>query len=318
MRNESKPYDILVVGELNVDLILNQLNKAPEFGKEQRADKMTLTLGSSSAIFASNCSSLGSKVAFCGKVGEDGFGNFVMQSLAETNVNADSVMVEKNLKTGVTVIFNYQNDRMMVTHPGAMEHMTVDEIPEEVMKKSRHLHTSAIFFQPGIKKDLVKLFSRAKKLGLTTSMDTQWDPEEEWNIDIKKILPVLDFFLPNEDELIALTDSSSLREALDKISGFETTVVVKQGEKGATMYRNGEAKSIPAYKITNYVDAIGAGDSFDAGFISSFLKGKTLSESLEIGNMAAAVSTTAAGGTTAITSFDNVIEKGKTMELSVT
>lgn len=318
MSNESKTNDILVVGELNVDLILNQLNKAPKFGKEQRADQMTLTLGSSSAIFASNCSSLGSKVAFCGKVGDDGFGNFVMQSLAKKNVTADSVIVEKNLKTGATVIFNYQDDRMMVTHPGAMEHMTVDEIPEEVMKKSRHLHTSAIFFQPGIKKDLVKLFSRAKKLGLTTSMDTQWDPEEEWDIDIQKILPVLDFFLPNEDELIALTRSSSLQEALDKISGFETTVVVKQGEKGATMFRNGETRSIPAYKITDYVDAIGAGDSFDAGFISSYLKGKSLNESLEIGNIAAAVSTTAPGGTTAITSFENVIEKGKTMELSAT
>lgn len=317
MSNENKTNDILVVGELNVDLILNQLNKAPEFGKEQRADQMTLTLGSSSAIFASNCSSLGSKVAFCGKVGDDSFGNFVMRSLAEKNVNADSVIVEKNLKTGATVIFNYQDDRMMVTHPGAMEYMTVDEIPEEVMKKSRHLHTSAIFFQPGIKKHLVKLFSRAKKLGLTTSMDTQWDPEEEWDIDIQKILPVLDFFLPNEDELIALTESSSLQEALDKISGFETTVVVKQGEKGATMFRNGKTRSIPAYKITDYVDAIGAGDSFDAGFVSSFLKGKNHDECLEIGNMAAAVSTTAAGGTTAITSFEYVIEKGKTMELSL-
>jgi sugar/nucleoside kinase (ribokinase family) len=318
MSNESKTNDILVVGELNVDLILNQLNKAPEFGKEQRADQMTLTLGSSSAIFASNCSSLGSKVAFCGKVGDDGFGNFVMQSLAEKNVNANSVIVENNLKTGATVIFNYQDDRMMVTHPGAMEHMTVDEVPEEVMKNSRHLHTSAIFFQPGIKKDLVKLFSRAKELGLTTSMDTQWDPEEEWDIDIKKILPVLDFFLPNEDELIALTESSTLQEALDKISGFETTVVVKQGEKGATMFKNGNTKSIPAYKITDFVDAIGAGDSFDAGFISSFLKGKSLDESLEIGNMAAAVSTTASGGTTAITSFDSVIEKGKAMERAST
>lgn len=318
MSNESKTNDILVVGELNVDLILNRLNKAPEFGKEQRADQMTLTLGSSSAIFASNCSSLGSKVAFCGKVGDDSFGNFVMQSLAEKNVNADNVIVEENLKTGATVIFNYEDDRMMVTHPGAMEHMTVDEIPEEAIKKSRHLHTSSIFFQPGIKKDLYKLFSRAKKLGLTTSMDTQWDPEEEWEIGIKKILPALDFFLPNEDELIALTESSSLQEALDKISDFETTVVVKQGEKGATMFRNGETRSIPAYKITDYIDAIGAGDSFDAGFISSFLKGKNLDESLEIGNMAAAVSTTAAGGTTAITSFESVIEKGKTMELSAT
>lgn len=306
----------MVIGELNVDLIFNQLNKAPEFGKEQRADQMTLTLGSSSAIFASNCSSLGAQVAFCGKVGGDSFGEFVMQSLDEKNVNADAVFTDKNLKTGATVIFNHQDDRMMVTHPGAMEHMIVDEIPDELFKKSRHLHTSAIFFQPGIRKDLVKMFSKAKEFGLTTSMDTQWDPEEKWEIDIEKILPVLDFFLPNEDELIELTHTSNLDDALEKISTFDTCVVVKRGTKGALMQKGGEKTSISAYKIDDLVDAIGAGDSFDAGFITSFLKGKSLEEALKIGNLTAAVSTTAAGGTTAIKSFDEVIEKGKTLELS--
>ncbi len=306
----------MVIGELNVDLIFNQLNKAPEFGKEQRADEMTLTLGSSSAIFASNCSSLGSTVAFCGKVGGDSFGEFVMQSLDEKNVNADAVITDENLKTGATVIFNHHDDRMMVTHPGAMEHMTVDEIPDELFKKSRHLHTAAIFFQPRIKKDLVKLFSKAKEFGLSTSLDTQWDPEEKWDLDIEKILPVLDFFLPNEDELIELTGSSNLDDALDKISDFDTCVVVKRGTKGAIMQKDGEQTSIPAYQIDNLVDAIGAGDSFDAGFITSFLKGKSLEESLKFGNLAAAVSTTAAGGTTAITSFEKVIEKGNTLELS--
>ncbi|WP_234567321.1 carbohydrate kinase family protein [Rhodohalobacter sp. 614A] len=314
--SEGKTNDIMVIGELNVDLIFNQLNKAPEFGKEQRADQMTLTLGSSSAIFASNCSSLGSNVAFCGKVGGDSFGDFVMKSLNQKNVNADNVFTEQDLKTGATVIFNHEGDRMMVTHPGAMEHMTVDEIPDELFKKSRHLHTSAIFFQPGIKKDLVKMFSKAKEFGLTTSMDTQWDPEEKWEIDIEKILPVLDFFLPNEDELVALTGSSNLDEALEKIDGFDTCVIVKRGTKGALMQKNGEKTSINAYQVDDFVDAIGAGDSFDAGFISSFLKGKSLDESLKMGNLTAAVSTTAAGGTTAIKSFDKVIEKGKSLELS--
>ena len=304
----------MVIGELNVDLIFNQLNKAPEFGKEQRADQMTLTLGSSSAIFASNCSSLGSTVAFCGKVGGDSFGKFVLRSLDEKNVNADAVITDENLKTGATVIFNHQDDRMMVTHPGAMEHMTVDEIPDELFEKSRHLHTSAIFFQPRIKKDLVKMFSKAKEFGLTTSMDTQWDPEEKWEIDIEKILPVLDFFLPNEEELIELTESATLDEALKKVSGTDTCVVVKRGTKGALMQKDGKQTSISAYQIDDLVDAIGAGDSFDAGFISSILKGKSLEESLKIGNMTAAVSTTAAGGTTAIKSFETVMEKGKTLE----
>lgn len=313
---EKRVHDILVVGELNVDLIFNQLNKPPEIGKEQRADEMTLTLGSSSAIFASNCSSLGSKVTFCGKIGDDSFGNFVLQSLSNKKVDTDFVLVDKKLKTGATIIFNYNDDRMMVTHPGAMEHLTVEEIPDEALKKSRHLHTSSVFFQPGIKKDLVKLFSKAKDLGLSTSMDTQWDPDEKWDIDIDQLLPLLDFFLPNEDEFLELTRSSNLKVALQKVSKYDTCVVIKRGTRGALMQKNNESISVPAYNIPDYVDAIGAGDSFDAGLISSFLKGNSLKESFEFGNLTAAVSTTEAGGTTAIKSVDQVLEKGQTFELS--
>ncbi|MEX0995027.1 MAG: carbohydrate kinase family protein, partial [Balneolaceae bacterium] len=200
-----KKYDLMVVGELNIDLILDQLNKAPRFGEEQRAEDMTLTMGSSTAIFASNCTSLGSDVAFCGKVGTDNFGKYVMEALSARGIYTDFVIVDEKLKTGATIIFNYMNDRMMVTYPGAMESLTVEEIPTDLFKKSRHLHTSSIFFQPRIKNNLVTLFKKAKKHGLTTSMDTQWDPDEKWELHLEKLLPELDFFLPNEQELLLMT-----------------------------------------------------------------------------------------------------------------
>lgn len=271
-------------------------------------------MGSSSAIFAANCSSLGSRVTFCGKIGKDNFGDFVRHSLSAKRINSDAVIVDEKLKTGATIIFNYDNDRMMVTHPGAMEHMSVEEIPDDLIRKSRHIHTSAIFFQPGIKKKLVTLFEKAKKLGLSTSMDTQWDPEEKWDLDINRLLPVLDFFLPNDEELIQLTFSSDLEEALNKLSGFETCIVVKRGKKGAILQEKGTQLSIPAYNVPDYTDAIGAGDSFNAGFIHSFLNGKNRKQCLEMGTMTAAVSTTAAGGTNGITSYQKVIEMGKHLE----
>ncbi len=81
-----KLYDVLVVGELNVDLIMNKIERFPEMGKEILAQQMTLTLGSSSAIFASNISSLGARVAFIGKIGKDKFGEVVTESLQKKNV----------------------------------------------------------------------------------------------------------------------------------------------------------------------------------------------------------------------------------------
>lgn len=77
----NKKFDVIVIGELNVDLILNQIHSFPEIGKEKFADTMTLTLGSSAAIFASNLSVLGMKVAFIGMVGNDVFGRFCKEEL---------------------------------------------------------------------------------------------------------------------------------------------------------------------------------------------------------------------------------------------
>ena len=76
-----KEFDVTVVGELNVDLILNRIDSFPEMGKEKLAKDMEMILGSSSAIFASNLSSLGAKVAFIGKIGTDSFGDLVLESL---------------------------------------------------------------------------------------------------------------------------------------------------------------------------------------------------------------------------------------------
>src|SRR5690625_7494754 len=190
-----KKFDLMVVGELNIDLIMSRLRHPPELGKTQRADRMEPALGSSTAICASNCASLGLDVAFCGKVRTDSFGKFVMNALAERRVNADAVIVDPGLKTGATIIYNYDNDRMMVTHPGAMEHLSVAEVPESLFAERRHIHTSSIFFQPLLNSRLPDLFRNAKEHGLTTSMDTQWDPDVEWDLDLVVMLPHLAFFL---------------------------------------------------------------------------------------------------------------------------
>lgn len=307
----NKKYDIMVVGELNMDLIMNQLHKPPQFGKEQKAESMTLTLGSSTAIYASNSASLGAKVAFCGKIGDDTFGGMVLESLLENGVNTDHIITDKELATGATIILQYGSERMMVTYPGAMEAMTVQEVPDELFKSSRHLHTSSIFFQPGIKNDLEILFRKAKNNGVTTSLDTQWDPNEEWDLDLKKLLPFVDFFLPNEDELLHLTKTARVNDALDMLKEFDTCTVVKMGNKGAIMQYKGERKTISAHKINDFSDAVGAGDSFNSGFLHEYLSGKDLSDCLITGNLVAAVSTTATGGTKAIKNYNQVIEYGK-------
>lgn len=292
-----KRFDVLVVGELNVDLILNTIDKFPEMGKEVLAQQMTLTLGSSSAIFASNLSTLGSSVTYAGKLGYDNFGEHILTSLKAKGVDTGNIIHTKTHSTGATIVLNFSEDRAMVTYPGAMSALEIADVPEEKMKQARHLHVSSVFLQPGIRKDIVSLFQRAKTLGLTTSIDPQWDPSETWDLDLNALLPFVDVFLPNAAELKALARVNDLQEALDFVRQFSGAFVVKNGSEGAYLWDGKILHHQRAFLNTKVVDSIGAGDSFDAGFIHKFLQHKPWQECLEFGALTGAVNTTRHGGT---------------------
>lgn len=308
---KNKIYDALVVGELNVDLILNSIDSFPEIGKEKLAKSMNLTLGSSSAILASNLSSLGAKVSFAGKIGYDQFGILVNDSLANKGVNTDYLIRSKEWNTGATIVLNFNEDRAMVTYPGAMEHLTINDIPDKAFHLSKHLHFSSYFLQPGMQSDIVNLFKKAKDLGLTTSLDIQWDPNEKWEFDYQKVLPFVDVFLPNEQELLFLTKENSIDNAVKKIRSIANHIAVKMGSKGSLLVTNGKTVFKESYLNKNVVDAIGAGDSFNAGFIFRFVNGFSLEECQEFGNLMGAINTTAAGGTTAFTNYNEIIKIAK-------
>lgn len=306
MGNTAKKYDVLVAGELNVDLILNKIDGYPSMGKEVLADEMTVTLGSSSAIFASNLKTLGTSVAFIGKLGTDNFGDFILNALGCKGVDTTHIIRTPQYNTGATMVLNYREDRAMVTYPGAMAHFTVHDISDSLLQSARHLHVSSVFLQQGLKADVIKLFKKAKAFGLTTSVDPQWDPAEKWDIDLAALLPYIDIFMPNAAELKALTSNSSLTAALHAIKDKGYITVVKDGSNGAYLNCGGNLMYQPAYLNKTVADSIGAGDSFNAGFIHYFIHGKPKKDCLEFGALIGAVNTTHAGGTGAFSSLQQV------------
>lgn len=305
--------EVLVIGELNVDILLNDINGFPVIGQEILAENLTLTLGSSSAIFAANLSSLGVATSFCGMVGKDMFGKFVLDELNNKNVNTNLVTESPDHQTGLTMILNYGQDRANVTYCGAMEHFSINSIPIEKFSQFKHLHLSSYFLQKTLQKDVVQLFKTAHEAGLSTSLDLQWDPANEWKFPYEECLPYVDFFLPNEAEILALTGTKQLSNAFYILSPFANTIVVKRGENGATAYHKGNITHAAPYLHNHFIDAIGAGDSFNAGFISSHLNEKCLEESLHFGNLAGAINTTAPGGTGAFSDLSSFAEKAKTI-----
>ncbi len=306
-----KAWDVIVVGELNVDLILNQIESFPETGKEKLAGKMTLTLGSSSAIFASNLSSLGMNVSFIAKIGNDVFGQFCKEQLEIKGVDTSLLVIKDDLKTGATIVLNFGEDRAMITYQGAMKHLGLSDITKEVLGTAKHLHFSSYFLQPGFKNDLHSLFKMAKEAGLSTSLDVQWDPAEEWDFDCKKILSFVDVFLPNETELLNLTRENSIESALHAINGVGKIIAIKKGNRGSVVSCNNKIINGKAFLNENVVDAIGAGDSFNAGFIFKFISGFPAEDCQTFGNLIGAISTTKSGGTTAFTGYEETMKIAK-------
>lgn len=295
----SRKLDVLVVGELNVDLLMYGIPGAPELGKEILADRMTLTMGSSSAIFAVNLASLGSKVGFVGRLGHDVFGELVIESLKEGGVDTSRLIVKDDHITGATVALGWGKDRAMVTHKGAMDFLTAQDVTDEMLAEARHLHVSSFFLQDGLRPGIVNLFERAHEQGLTTSFDTQWDPEEEWR-GVRDVLPQVDIFLPNQAEAMAMTGAFTASEAAALLHEAAKSIVVKCGNQGAMMIDSeGHSRSVKPHKV-DVVDEVGAGDTFDAAYVHARLKGLNEKACLAFANAVAAFSVTAPGGTTAL------------------
>lgn len=302
-----KRYDIAAIGELNVDIILNGIESEPEIGKEKFARDMTVTLGSSTAIFAANAAALGSRVCFVGMVGRDSFGSLVRSSLEAKGVDT-RFLIEGDTPTGATICMNYGEDRANLTYPGAMDVMGFDDIDPAVFELAGHIHLSSLFLQPRLLQDIDRVLDAAAARGVTVSLDTQWDPAETWQLDYRSVLPKVTLFLPNEKELQALTGKSSLEAAIAEVTPLlGRAMLVKCGSRGSLLVRrDGSRTELPAFLNREVVDAIGAGDSCNAGFISAFVKGLPLEACQETGNLTGAVNTTAAGGTGAFTSLEHV------------
>ena len=259
-------------------------------------------------IAAANAATLGAKVSFVGMIGRDSFGDVVKSTLEQRHVDISNLIEVDDAATGLTAILNYDNDRANVTYPGAMSLMGVKDIRPEIIREARHVHVSSVFLQETLHKEIFEIVSLVKDCGATLSMDVQFDPEETWEFDYARILPLVDVFMPNEQELMAITRKETVEAAVEAILPYINVAVVKMGTRGSLMVTREGSRHMPAMLNKSVVDAIGAGDSFDAGFISAYVRGKSLEECQWLGNLAGAVNTTAAGGTGAFATKESVQE----------
>lgn len=300
-----RPFDILVAGEINPDLILSG-DVVPAFNQtEKLTDSAVLTIGSSSAIFACGAARLGLKVAFVGVCGGDLFGRFMLEELQKRKVDVSHVIVRQEGQTGLSVILNHGTDRAILTHLGLIAALRAIDIPEALLQEARHLHVASYFLQTGLQLDLPNLFRRARSFGLTTSLDTNYDPSESW-VGFDELLSVTNVFLPNEKEARSLSGEEKIDAAADILGRKVETLAIKLGSEGALGIRNSEKVQVTSIAV-NLIDTVGAGDSFDAGFLYGYLNGWSLEKSLQLGCVCGGLSTQRAGGTDGQPTLDEAL-----------
>ncbi|HXS01363.1 MAG TPA: carbohydrate kinase family protein [Pyrinomonadaceae bacterium] len=291
-----KRPSVLVIGELNVDIVATGLRGVPEMGAEILAQDCELTLGSASAIFAVGMSKLGHKVTFVSQVGRDSFGDFCITTLKHLGIATSNVLRKSDEKTGVTLALSGRRDRALITYPGAIASLTADRANHALLKQHDHVHLTSYYLQKRLQPSFGEILQHAKALGLTTSFDPNSDPSDRWNSKINSVLKHTDILFVNEREAIKLSRAKTAQAALKMLGEKTPCVVVKRGAKGAIAIQNNELFTDPGFRV-KALDTTGAGDSFDAGFLSAYLMKEPVSECLRIGNACGALSAISIGGT---------------------
>jgi sugar/nucleoside kinase (ribokinase family) len=291
-------FDVTIAGELNLDLILYGLPEQLQPERELLADRMMLTLGSSSAIVAHNLSALGSRVGFQSRIGDDPLGQIALERLQQGGVDIANVrLVPGAITTGLTVILHHEKWRNILTYMGTIAELTWDDLDLDYLPDSRHFHLSSFFLHRALRPRIGELFRYLKSKGLTISLDTNDDPDDKWD-GVADVLKYVDVLLPNEREACKLAGTDDFEASIQKLAAQVPLVVVKLGPKGALAQRGSERIVVESRKV-DVVDTVGAGDSFDAGFLHEYVRGTDLQKCLAAGNAAGALSTTRPGGTEA-------------------
>jgi sugar/nucleoside kinase (ribokinase family) len=292
-------FDIAIAGELNLDLILYGLPADMSTERELLGTDFVVTLGSSSAIAAHNLAAMGMRVLFQSVVGDDQFGRIACERLAEIGVDITGVQKRAGRKTGVTVLLPHGEERHILTFPGTIADLRVTDLDVELLTQARHIHFCSLYLQKNLHTGLPDLLRELKGRGMTISLDPNDDPDDQWWDPLREILPWIDIFMPNELELLRITQTGDFEEAVSRILQEVPICVVKRGGRGALVASNKEISHIPALTLEAVVDTIGAGDSFDAGFLRAFLSGIDVQNAGLAGNISGALSTQGSGGTEA-------------------
>lgn len=304
--------DVACVGILVTDILSDILPKLPDPGELISVKEIYLATGGCASNTAVSLSKIGLKAGVIGKVGNDIFGDFVINYLKENGVDISTVSRSKEKATSKTIILlTADEDRRFIHNFGANADFGLDDIDLNYVCQAKALYVGGYLVLPRLNQaSLIKLFKLAKEKNISTFLDVVAPgPDPDLINQCKEAFSYTDYFLPNQDEARILTgkeDPESQAEVFLKYNP-EMVVVKTMGREGALIRTKDKVIRSKVYKV-DIVDPSGGGDAFDAGFIFGILQGWNLEKTLQFASAMGASAVTAIGCTTGVFTRDEALK----------
>jgi sugar/nucleoside kinase (ribokinase family) len=300
-RTAVKSFDLVVFGEFFSDLIFYRLPDRPRLGEELKTDHFLIAPGGGLATTALAASKLGTTTGIVTRVGADASVLPTWSAMANQGLDVSACEVRKDVPTALTVCIAYKADRMMVTHEPINRGLEdlLDKIQvQRKLRRARHVHLACALRRP---QKWIPLLKSLREDGITISADFGWNPD----ISVNQLISIIghcEFVFPNEHEACAVTQTTNARRALEKLHEWVRVPIVKLGAKGAMLMSEGIVHRQPALPGA-IVDATGAGDAFNGGFLHEFLRGGHWDDCLRAGNVCGSLAAMAPGGSLGLPAY---------------
>ncbi len=290
---------LLVIGSLNMDIVINVENM-PLTGETILGKDIKYIPGGKGANQGFSAGKLGKNVTMLGCVGQDEFGEVLLNNLSRANVDIRYMKKSKELKTGTAFIYvNREGNNSIVVVPGANSQCDKNYLVEH---DKQIQECDFILLQMEIPETAVYyVIQRAKQLGKTVILNPAPAPEKIPDVILKDI----DYLTPNETELARLTNNSceKLEDMIDAsyilIQKGVKNVLVTLGERGALLV-NENGTQVFATRKVKPVDTTAAGDCFSAAFVIALAEGKSQKEAISFANAASSIAVTRPGAQSSI------------------
>lgn len=302
-----KKWDIYVYGDVNIDIVIPDVEKFPQPGQEDEVPVMETFVGGGAALFTLGTGKLGLHPVFQGEIGDDCYGEMIRKTFRECNVDDSLLRTDSSQKTGISLSFTNEKDRSFLTFRGTNEKLSIDSVDVEQVKQASHIHVTGYAGSLNHDSYLRFLKSIKSETQATVSFDLGWDSTGEWNQGIYELFPYIDVLFMNETEAVHYSRKSDAYEAAKDFAKHCRLVAIKMGKEGSIAVSDGTLYQASPYKV-KAIDTTGAGDSFNAGFVYGYLKGKSVEECLKCGNGCGALSVTALGGNTGFPTEEKLMD----------